>query len=177
MYDDIVEAIKSINNKSIVDYFIIIIPIVVSIVAIIISINTSKKQNKIAIFEKRYECLYQMKNVIEYSDKIKEADNPNILLTSFNLYFKTELFVSCEVSDIINMKAQIDQINKDIRKAGFLFKYKFQIPPSTIGRKLNGVLCKAIDGKKDEKQILEFIELVNKFYELDFNEMIKRTKL
>ena len=42
--------------ENIFEYLIVIIPIAISSLALIISICTARKQNKIALFEKRYNC-------------------------------------------------------------------------------------------------------------------------
>ena len=65
--DDRVKAIEKLADKDIVDYLLVIVPIVVSIVAIYISIATARKQNKIALFERRYNCLFQIKTVLAFS--------------------------------------------------------------------------------------------------------------
>ena len=58
--DKVVKAIEKLAEKDIIDYLLVIVPIAISIVAIIISITTSKKQNKISLFERRYSCLFQI---------------------------------------------------------------------------------------------------------------------
>jgi uncharacterized membrane protein len=53
--EDIVKAIEKLAEKDIIDYLLVIVPIAISVVAVVISIATAKKQNKIALFEKRYK--------------------------------------------------------------------------------------------------------------------------
>ena len=52
--EELVKAIEKLAEKDLIDYLLVIVPILVSIVAIFISIATAKKQNKIALFERRY---------------------------------------------------------------------------------------------------------------------------
>lgn len=56
--DKLIPILEQMAQKTWVDYFAVSAPIVLSVVAIYISISTTRKQNKIALFEKRYE-LYQ----------------------------------------------------------------------------------------------------------------------
>ena len=56
--DELVKAIEKLAEKDIIDYLIIFVPIAISLVTIVISIRTAQKQNKIALFEKRYNCLF-----------------------------------------------------------------------------------------------------------------------
>ena len=52
--NELVKAIENLSNKTIVDYLLIVIPIIISVIAIIISLNSTNKQNKIALFEIRF---------------------------------------------------------------------------------------------------------------------------
>ena len=65
--EGLVEAIEKLAEKDLIDYLLVIVPIVVSVVAIYISIATARKQNKIALFERRYNCLFQIKTVLNFS--------------------------------------------------------------------------------------------------------------
>ena len=44
--EDIVKAIEKLAKKDIIDYLLVIVPIAISIVAIVISIATARKQNR-----------------------------------------------------------------------------------------------------------------------------------
>ena len=48
--EEIVSAIEKLSQKTWVDYLLISVPIAISVVAILISVRISNKQNKIALF-------------------------------------------------------------------------------------------------------------------------------
>lgn len=51
---ELISAIKSINERDWFDYFSAFLPLLLSLVAIIIAIDTARSQNRIALFDKRY---------------------------------------------------------------------------------------------------------------------------
>ena len=52
--DELIHVIEKLSQKDWVDYLLIIIPILVSLVAIVISVATVQKQNRIALFKTQY---------------------------------------------------------------------------------------------------------------------------
>ena len=100
--EDIVNAIEKLAEKTWVDYALIGAPIILSIVAIGITIYVARKQNKIALFEKRYNCLYQLYTIGRFSKEIqnigKESIKSNTNLKRTYFYEKDlpkNLSVSC----------------------------------------------------------------------------------
>lgn len=74
-YDELIAVISALSEKSFFDYLISIGPIVLSIVAIFISIYTTAKQNKIALFDKRCYVLEIIKRIILFSELVDPAEN------------------------------------------------------------------------------------------------------
>lgn len=52
---NLVAAINNLGQRTWVDYIAIFAPVILSVVAVWVSISTARKQSKIALFEKRYE--------------------------------------------------------------------------------------------------------------------------
>ena len=48
--EELIKAVESISEKNWIDYGLIFVPILISILAVVISVLTAKKQNKIAGF-------------------------------------------------------------------------------------------------------------------------------
>ena len=67
---ELIEAIEKLSQKGWVDYLIIIVPIMLSVIAVWISLATAHKQNKIALFEKRYKALTRFEEIAEFGDFI-----------------------------------------------------------------------------------------------------------
>lgn len=70
---DLVNAIHDLAVHDWVDYCAVFAPLILSAVAVLISIHTARKQNKIALFEKRYECYSSIKKFTSFADGIKDA--------------------------------------------------------------------------------------------------------
>ena len=66
MMEELVKAIEKLSEKDAVDYLLIIVPILISLVAIFISVAIAIRQNKIAMFELRYRALATIMKVISF---------------------------------------------------------------------------------------------------------------
>ena len=54
-----------------------------SLIAIFVSVTTARRENKIALFGKRYDCLFQLKNILAFSESIRDVkENQAILVLS-----------------------------------------------------------------------------------------------
>ena len=65
--NEIIEAIKTLNHRDFLDYLAIVAPLILSFVAIFISVYTIRKQTKIDLFEKRYETIQIFSFLLEGS--------------------------------------------------------------------------------------------------------------
>ena len=104
--ESIVEAIEKISQKNMVDYFIAIVPIALSLVAIYISIDSTKKQNKIALLDKRLAIYTDLKMCI--SNVIVEG---KVTTQNVNLF----LFKSRDVKFLFD--EEFDELCKKIYKS------------------------------------------------------------
>ena len=76
---EIIETIKMINHRDLWDYVAIIAPIVLSVIAVSISVYAIIKQTKLDLFEKRYTIINVLGFLVEgtkamLSEKIQEKD-------------------------------------------------------------------------------------------------------
>ncbi|MEA4937992.1 MAG: hypothetical protein VB091_00220 [Christensenella sp.] len=62
---ELIEAINRLSERDWFDYSSALLPLVLSIVAILIAINTSKRQNRIALFDIRYELFTELSLLIK----------------------------------------------------------------------------------------------------------------
>lgn len=72
--DELIPILEQMAQKTLVDYLAIIAPLVLSVVAIVISISTTRKQNKIALFEKRYEAASQIATLLSFLKSIESIE-------------------------------------------------------------------------------------------------------
>lgn len=79
---ELVEVLKVSNQRTLWDYLIAIAPIIISVTALVVSIKTTQKQNKIALFEKRFEAVYKLSFIWTIAEDVIEYKNgdPSLLL-------------------------------------------------------------------------------------------------
>lgn len=89
---NLINAIESLNTKDWFDYFSTFLPLVLSIVAIVIAIDTSNRQSNIALFDKRY---VNYKRLLDFSTQWKISiikyyelleDKPDIASNEFRKF-------------------------------------------------------------------------------------------
>jgi len=188
--EDIVNAIEKLAEKTWVDYALIGAPIILSIVAIGITIYVARKQNKIALFEKRYNCLYQLYTIGCFSKEIQNIGkesiksnappnviNSNIILVLFGSHWGVDVIESPTIQKLTQTKCQIDLIRSYISQAQFLFNQKFSVDLNEIGRLFQNIVLGATQNKVLIEDIEKFCELCNKFYKIDYPKMKKQVFL
>lgn len=86
------EAVVALNSRTWVDYLLVIMPVIISVIAIVISIITANQQNKIALFEKRFECVSLLsfimtvcESVIKYDGEDREIPLQSGMTTFYKL--------------------------------------------------------------------------------------------
>ena len=99
-------------------------PIVVSIVAVFISVATARKQNKIALFEKRYMVLSQLNAVIAIDAGIYDSTDPHVILSVFDAYFRTQSSVTTGQERLIVTISFLRKLRNDILQASLLYRNK-----------------------------------------------------
>ena len=176
--EDVVKAIEKLAEKTWMDYALVIVPIIVSMVAIVISIATARKQNRIALFERRHNCLFQIKMILNFSESIQGTKRSVIVLALFDAFWGANIIDYPENEQIIKVKCQLEAIKKDIDQYSFLFDRKYCVSPMELFECFHGVVISITSEPEfPENEINEFIEICNKFSEKDFYKMQKHTKL
>lgn len=175
--EEVVKAIEKLAEKDIFDYLIVIVPIAISIVAIVISIATARKQNKIALFEKRYNCLFQIKTILNFADTIKEDANEKIILALYDAFWGTNISKLSGDTQVIAAKCHFEIMKKDVEQAIFLFDHKFDVVPINVLKSFHALLFDSIGRKNLEQSKKEFFLICDKFAERDFKKLRKIVKL
>ena len=75
---ELIEAVKMSSQSSGWDKALVVIPIVISVIALFISLYIAYRQNKIALFEKRYRVVYLVKSIITFSEQIEHCTDETI---------------------------------------------------------------------------------------------------
>ena len=143
---ELIIAVQSLQQRDLWDYFAIIAPLVLSVVAVWISISTAKKQNKIALFEMRYKTVSVLcfllsvaKEVVNQKDK--EIDDWTTLAMAMNTYKMSTAEASVEV-DYSKLDSFYTHLTFEAGKVNCLF------------------------AEKETKQITDFLEEFHTFVSL-----------
>lgn len=175
--EEIVEAIEELAEKSIIDYLVIIVPIMLSVVAIGISIATAKKQNKIALFERRYACFFQIRMILKFAEVIKEVSDPKVILQLFDAFWGSNIANLKGDSKIIASQCQLITIRKEVEQAEFLFKHRFVVSPDLLIESLWQVITDALVGEYNEKITIELNDVCDQFSKTEYEALKKYTKM
>ena len=173
---EIVKAIEKLSEKDIIDYLLVIVPILVSIVAIFISIATARKQNKIALFERRYNCFFQIKTVLAFSKAIETPYDRKVIVALFDSFWGTNIAFLSGDKQLVLAMSQVEIIKKDIEQATFLFKHEFNVPPTNIIDHLQSVIIDSILDKSIENDRNKLLSMCKEFEEKDLKHIQKFVK-
>ena len=154
--DELIEAINSGSGNSFIDYLLIILPIVLSFVAICISISVAKKQNDIAMFELRYQGYITLNNILDFGESLSIVKQPNIVIKSFNMYFSTDIDSDNTVDALISSGRQIRMIQKEV---GILCGGLYSKDKDAVNKAvslLSSIINDAIEGNMETNKIKVF---------------------
>ena len=178
--EELIKTIEKLSEKNIVDYLFIGVPILISVVAIFISIATARKQNKIALFERRFKCLSQMQMVFTFAGVIKGSKDYILILQLFDAYWGTDASLHKGNLRAIKTKSQLMLIVDEIVQSKFLFKCKYTVSPVDLASAFHSVVIGCIgENVTDDmtKKIEELCNLCDEFKKKDYPELEKQTKI
>lgn len=124
----IAEAIEKSSQPGWVEYLAIgisLISVVVSGIAILFAVRVADKQNKIALFEKRYGAYWVLSTCIAFGENLRKIDpgDPNADITVYNMFVE---YFAKEINGEVNFNGDIDYLLTYIRnslgKSILLFK-------------------------------------------------------
>ena len=154
------------------------VPIVVSIVAVFIAVATARKQNKIALFEKRYMVLSQLNAVLAIDAGIYDSTDCHVILSVFDAYFGTQISVTTGQDRLIATVSFLRKLRHDIFQASLLFRNR------KITKHVEEILlvfARVITDAAAEKLNPEDQTLLHKqcedFYKKECNWLYKKTRL
>lgn len=166
---DLVNAIESLKSRDLFDYISVLLPLALSIFAIIVAVDTSKRQNKIALFEKKYSNYSELlglctiwKMFIDQYIRLRSENKkiPNITICSLcltisllGLYENEE---NINVTDYVkDHKIDRDKIESLLLKLRYKHSMTLEIAALLYGGDLKRIETFA-------KQYMQFIDRVAK---------------
>ena len=105
-------AVRALGTRDWFDYLSVLAPLVLSAVAIWISISTARKQNRIALFNMRYDAIVDIRAILLFESKIdKDAEN-RIIKVIYDGLFGTTVSSCGEKDAIVQILATTCRLEK-----------------------------------------------------------------
>lgn len=175
--DDLVKAIEKLAEKDIVEYLLVIVPIIVSIVAIYISIATAKKQNRIALFEKNHKALCLLNKIFNLEKTIEKQENAHIIIQCFDMAFNSDLAQHNPDVALIKASNILSKVDNDISVIYYTNNVKYRTMINDILASLANVIADAIVDKVNHEEKHKLHRACIKFYSLGFVKLEKKTRI
>lgn len=175
--EKLLEILIALPIKTVVDYLLIIVPIVLSCIAIAISIVTTSKQNKIALFELRYKCYSQLRTIRSFDASTHDCDDPRLILKMFDALWGTGIAKTSGEECLIRCRCQMEIIVHDVLQREFLFRHRFDTDFSEILKYTQKVLMAATGGTIDVKSQKELHRLCELLEKKDVRYMCRKLKI
>ena len=153
------------------------IPIVISVLAIIISIKTARQQNAIALFELRYKCYSQLRTIRSFDTSIHDCNDSELILKMFDALWGTSVADASGEESLIRSRCHMEIIVHDVLQQEFLFRHKFDVDFADILKYTQKILIAATSGKTDKDAQKELHRLCEEFEKKDLHYMCRKLKL
>lgn len=156
MMEELVKAIEKLSEKDAVDYLLIIVPILISLVAIFISVAIAIRQNKIAMFELRYRALATIMKVISFGITFNYTNNPRVILESFNSCFSTSISSVDKVAALVDIRRNLDNMEEKVAVISDILKPEDKKILKKAFAKLSSIMEDVVTGNVDATEIEDF---------------------
>lgn len=117
----IISGLNELGLKDWIDTILVLASLLLSVVAIGISIATAKKQNKIALFNMRYEALHSLTLVLSYAKMIVGIEKEHMAKYLFNANFSCEIKYDNKDEALYQTYVELRKIEKSVLVVGYLF--------------------------------------------------------
>ena len=186
--EELIQVLKEMNTINWLDIVAIITPIILSVIAIVISICTMKKQNKIALLEKRLEIVNEIEKIQSFyldmsiqSKIIKEVRiTPDKLILICDLSLKyDENFKQFETQggekQYLSLYKRIQVIREISCKSNILFK---SVDSEDLFQTYIDIILDVYDDEENiQEKINEFVTVGKSFFDEKFEKMKSQLKL
>lgn len=153
-YVELLEAIRRLSKMSTWDYVIAIAPILLSVVAVIISIYVAYRQNKITLFDKRFEVFAEIQRCLAFERLLSNAGNPHKAYDAFCIAYGCVEPIDCLQHGWAAQK--YIPIEKRLMQSCFLFNCIDEKMISNVCRSLLAVLLKIEKQQDLEEEKAQF---------------------
>lgn len=174
---ELIEAIYSLGQKDVFDYLIATTPIILSLIAIITSIHSVKKQNAIALFEKRYKIISHIKSILRFDEAVYDCNDAKLIICLFDAFLGSDLLHMSANDRIIKSSSILSGIKNDILMGKFLFKIEYENEIVLILEDVRKIIGNASSNNIVQDTQKELHSRCLSFANKDFTKMMKEIKI
>ena len=173
--DSIIEALTAFASTPWMDYLLTAASLLISVVAVGISVSTAKKQNRIAVFEKRYICISQIKTLLSFESSTYEVDETILIQCLYDALWGTNISSDIGYDEkILKSRCHAELLSRDILQAKYLFKGKLKTDLGAMLKCLHNVVMASINCKFDEDSREKLHQYCAELSEVDLPKLEKQ---
>ena len=108
----IAAAVRALGTRDWFDYLSVIAPLVLSVVAIAISLFVAHKQNRIALFTIRHDAIVDIRTILLFESKICDDLDNKLIKVFYDGAFGTDVTNKCEKDAVVQIFATTTRLEK-----------------------------------------------------------------
>ena len=171
----IIEVLINFASTPWMDYLLAIASIFVSVVAVAISISTATKQNKIAMFEKRYTCICQMNTILSFENSTYDCNETILIQCLYDALWGTHISDNIGFDEKILMaRCHAELLYRDVMQAKYLFKGKLHTDLAAMLKCMHSVVMASINCEFDEENQEKLHHYCAELSEIDLPKLEKQ---
>lgn len=156
------ESTQNSFDKSIIDYLLIVIPIVISIFALCVSIRNTKQQNRIALFEKRFSVYAYMQKCLVFDRLLTNVEDAKEGYRAYcSAFGKEQSLMGLDSGWAV---VEYKPIEEKLMQAFFLFDFFDDEAMNNVCNALLHVLKRIEKGQELSETITEYHKQIQLFY-------------
>lgn len=175
----VVEAIHSLGRHDLLDYIAVIAPLMLSVVAVGVSVYIMHKQNRVALFQMRYNVVHYISLVLQFADASTCWTGDGGPIPLFNSTFGTNIAYPIEDSVEAEQEVQVklNDISKEIMTAQFVFSKRDVKKIEKMMGLLRDYTIWCIEDGNDLELRDNFCKYCSAYQKKDFKQLKKRIRL
>ncbi len=170
-------AVRAMGTRDWFDYLSVLAPLVLSAVAIWISISTAVKQNKIALFNLRYEAIHSLALILSYSKMIVGIEKANVAQYLFNANFACEIKYDDKLMALHQTYVELRKVEKSVLVIEYLFSTKDMEEIQELFTLLRNFMERLVENEVNSEWRDKLCAACEAFEKGTYKELSEKTKL
>ena len=164
-----------------IELIITVLTISLSLLAIGITVCVARKQNKISLFQLRYQALSQLKRILAFEESVLSQPDTENIVNGANVFFlidiKQEIVNGVPWNQYIKITSFLSEVENDLAVLHCYIPTEQQEAIDNMLTQLAEILADAISNRINSDAIQILHQECKKFSEKDIKKLEKRFKL